>query len=48
MTIGIVLAGLRMPAVVGFLRRYKYIWLTGGLLLTGLTLLLRTRPIRRK
>jgi cell division protein FtsW (lipid II flippase) len=43
-TIGIVLAGLRMPAVVSFLRRYKYIWLTGGLLLTGLTLLFGTNP----
>ena len=30
--------------MLSFLRRYKYIWLTGGLLLTGLTLLFGTNP----
>ena len=40
----ILLAGLRLPALVSFLRRYKYIWLTSGLILTGLTLLFGTNP----
>ena len=37
--------GLRLPRDLGFLRRYKYVWLTSGLLLTGLTLLLGTNPL---
>lgn len=40
----IFISGLRLPQDLGFLRRYKYIWLTGGLLLTGLTLLFGTNP----
>jgi cell division protein FtsW (lipid II flippase) len=36
--------GLRLSAELGFLRRYKYIWLTGGLLLTALTLVFGTNP----
>ncbi len=40
----LLLAGLRLPAGLGFLRRYKYLWLTGGLLLTGLTIFLGTNP----
>ncbi len=35
---------LRLANDLGFLRRYKYLWLTAGLLLTGLTLLLGTNP----
>ena len=37
--------GLRLPRDLGFLRRYKYVWLTSGLLLTGLTLFLGTNPL---
>lgn len=35
---------LRLPQELGFLRKYKYIWLTGGLLLTALTLVFGTNP----
>ena len=37
-------AALRLPENLEFLRRYKYVFLTGGLLLTGLTLLFGTNP----
>lgn len=40
----IVAFGLRLPPELGFLRRYKYIWLTAGILLTALTLLFGTNP----
>ncbi|HEX7973260.1 MAG TPA: FtsW/RodA/SpoVE family cell cycle protein [Anaerolineales bacterium] len=43
-TLVVFVIGLRLPSDLGFLRRYKYIWLTGGLLLTGLTLFLGTNP----
>jgi len=36
--------GLRTPKLIAFLRRYKYIWLTGGLLLTAATFLVGTYP----
>ena len=36
--------GLRLSNL-NFLRRYKYIWLTGGLLLTALTLIFGTNPM---
>jgi cell division protein FtsW (lipid II flippase) len=36
--------GLRLSSDLRFLRRYKYIWLTGGLLLTALTLIFGTDP----
>jgi cell division protein FtsW (lipid II flippase) len=32
------------PRVILLLRRYKYLWLTGGLLITGLTFILGTYP----
>lgn len=35
---------LRFPSDLGFLRRYKYVWLTGGLLLTALTLFMGINP----
>jgi cell division protein FtsW (lipid II flippase) len=38
------LALRRLPNL-SFLRRYKYVWLTGGLLLTGLTFLFGTNPL---
>jgi cell division protein FtsW (lipid II flippase) len=37
--------GLRLPSNLGFLRRYKYIWLTSGLILTALTLIFGTNPM---
>lgn len=38
------LLGLRAPNHLSFLRRFKYLWLTGGLILTGLTLIFGTNP----
>ncbi|MFH1524647.1 MAG: FtsW/RodA/SpoVE family cell cycle protein [Chloroflexota bacterium] len=40
----IFLVGIRLSPDLRFLRRYKYIWLTGGLLLTALTLIFGTNP----
>ncbi len=37
--------GLRLPSELTFLRRYKYLWLTSGLLLTALTLIFGTNPL---
>jgi len=42
---GIFLIGLRLPATLGFIRKYKYVLLTSGILLTGLTLLFGTNPL---
>lgn len=39
------ITGLRLPSDLSFLRRYKYLWLTAGLLLTALTLILGTTPL---
>ncbi len=41
----VLIAGLYLPLDLRFLRRYRYIWLFGGLLLTGLTLIFGTDPI---
>src|SRR5215212_1644316 len=38
------LFGLRLPSTLEFLRKYKYILLSGGLLLTALTLIFGTNP----
>jgi cell division protein FtsW (lipid II flippase) len=38
------LFGLRLPTTLDFLRKYKYILLSGGLLLTALTLIFGTNP----
>jgi cell division protein FtsW (lipid II flippase) len=40
----IFLAALRQSPELRFLRRYKYLWLTGGLALTALTLFFGTHP----
>ncbi len=40
----VLLFGLRLSPELRFLRRYKYIWLTIGLLLTALTLIFGTDP----
>lgn len=37
--------GVRIPAILRLLRRYKYLWLTVGLFLTVLTFLLGTNPL---
>jgi cell division protein FtsW (lipid II flippase) len=37
--------GFRLPADLGFLRRYKYVWLSASLLLTAATLLLGVNPL---
>lgn len=38
-------AALRLPPTLNYLRRYKYLWLLGGLALTALTLLFGTNPV---
>jgi cell division protein FtsW (lipid II flippase) len=42
---GVLIAGLRLPTDLSFLRRYKYLWLTGSLLLTALTLFFGVNPM---
>lgn len=42
---GLFVLGLRLSPNLLLLRRYKYIWLTGGLFLTALTLLIGTNPM---
>lgn len=42
---GILVMGFRLPADLNLFRRYKYLWLSGGLLLTALTLILGTNPL---
>ena len=41
----VLLIGWRYPHLPDVLRRYKYLWLTGGLLLTALTLWLGANPL---
>jgi len=41
--VGVILA-LRLPNLLNLLRRYKYIWLIGGILLTLLTFIIGTYP----
>ena len=38
------LLGLRLPATLDFIRKYKYLLLSGGLLLTAFTLIFGTNP----
>lgn len=40
----ILILGFRLPANLYFLRRYKYLWLTSGLVLTAFTLVFGTNP----
>ena len=40
----VLILGLRLKNDLSFLRKYKYIWLTTGLILTALTLLFGTNP----
>jgi len=41
----LLMLALRLPSRLDFLRRYKYLWLSSGLALTGLTLALGTNPL---
>jgi cell division protein FtsW (lipid II flippase) len=41
----LVLMGLQYPGYIPYVRRYKYIWLVLGLILTGLTIFLGTNPL---
>lgn len=41
----ILILGFRLQSSLDFLRRFKYIWLTSGLLLTALTLVFGTHPL---
>ncbi len=43
--LGVIFIGLRLRSPLSTLRRYKYIWLTSGLLLTALTLIFGTNPL---
>jgi cell division protein FtsW (lipid II flippase) len=43
--VSILIIGLRLPNDLAIFRRYKYLWLTGSLLLTFLTLLMGTNPM---
>ncbi len=43
--VGLFLFGLRLSPDFRFLRRYKYLWLVGGILLTGLTFILGVNPL---
>ncbi len=38
------LIGLKAPPNLGFLRRYKYLWLSGGILITALTFFFGSNP----
>ncbi|MFT3894625.1 MAG: FtsW/RodA/SpoVE family cell cycle protein [Anaerolineales bacterium] len=42
---GIFVVGLRLPTTLSFVRKYKYVLLTSGILLTGLTLIFGTNPL---
>lgn len=39
------ISGLRLGSELQWLRRYKYLWLTGGVILTALTLVFGTNPL---
>jgi cell division protein FtsW (lipid II flippase) len=43
--LGVFILGLRLPAGLELLRRYKYLWLTSGLLLTATTLVFGSNPL---
>jgi cell division protein FtsW (lipid II flippase) len=45
LVLGIFIVGMRLPSGLGFLHRFKYLWLTSGLLLVALTLFLGTNPL---
>ncbi len=44
LSIGLISIGLRFPQILELLRRYKYVWLVGMLLIAALTLFIGTFP----
>jgi cell division protein FtsW (lipid II flippase) len=44
-SLGILILGFRLDSRLNFLKRYKYLWLLGGLLLAALTLMFGTNPL---
>lgn len=44
LSVFLILEGLRIPDLLNLLKKYKYVWLVSGLLLTALTFLLGTYP----
>ena len=42
---GLLIAGMSLPGDLAFLRRYKYLWLSGALALTAATLLFGINPL---
>lgn len=44
LSIGVFILGLRYPKIVDYLRKYKYVWAVGALLITGLTFFFGTYP----
>jgi cell division protein FtsW (lipid II flippase) len=45
LALAVLIVGMNLKTPLHTLRRYKYIWLTGGLLLTALTLVFGTNPL---
>lgn len=43
-SIGLFILGLRFPKIFGVLRKYKYVWAVGALIITGLTFFFGTYP----
>lgn len=43
-SIGAFIFGLRYPKLLGFLRKYKYVWAVGAIIITGLTFFFGTYP----
>src|SRR5512146_1546372 len=44
LSVAIFVGGLQLPTTLNFLRKYKYVLLTGGLILTAFTLVFGTNP----
>lgn len=45
LALAMLLVGMQVKSILSILRRYKYLWLTSGLLLTALTLIFGTNPL---
>jgi len=43
-SLGLISLALKVPDLLEFLRRYKYVWLVGGILLTAFTIFIGTYP----
>jgi cell division protein FtsW (lipid II flippase) len=44
LSVAVFVGGLQLPTTLNFLRKYKYVLLTGGLILTAFTLIFGTNP----